>query len=112
MIQDAQPKIDRNQLGLFLLVVIFISAIGGLFLLKKLSWTGLPSDLPDILTAGNSAKAGPGRVIKPLNLKVLENSGLGSLTEEELPTYKPKRGNSQPFTPVKEKASATSTPAD
>jgi len=90
-------KIDKNLAGLIILVVLFVLAGAGLFWMKSLSWTKMPSDLSDLLTGANKAKASSIRAIKALNLKALQNSELNSLVETIVPSSTPELGNRNPF---------------
>ncbi len=90
-------KMDKNLVGLAILVMLFLLAGAGLFWLKSLSWTKMPNDLPDFLTGANKAKASTVRAIKSLNLKALQNSELNGLKEIEVPSSTPELGNLNPF---------------
>jgi hypothetical protein len=91
-------KIDKNVAGLVILTILFLLAGAGLFWMKSLSWTKIPSDLPELLTGASKAKASSIKAIKSLNLKALGNSELNSLVETAVPSSTPALGNLNPFT--------------
>lgn len=91
-------KIDKNFIGLIILIALFILAGAGLFWMKSLSWAKMPSDLPELLTGASKAKASSIRAIKSLNLKALQNSELNGLVETAVPSTTPELGNRNPFT--------------